>query len=249
MTDEFTLDHVVIKPDEATEPELIMLYGPYGGGKSWLAGSASEVEGLFPLLYLDAEGSTVGTLNSFDRNRIDIVRPKKSYPGKEYIATKQILESLLTEKHKYKTVVIDPLNTVFEWAKVKGNVPGDGFAKWNFVHEELTADGGIISQLKEAPFLAILVLHEKREGGEDDGPSFAEFRWQGQGTALLGQYPDMVGYVTRDTNAAGISTSTLQTAPTKRSNAKNRFGLPAKITDPSLKKVYDIIRNNKEVSN
>jgi len=135
---------------------------------------------------------------------------------------------------------------MLEWAKEAGNKPGDGFAKWNFVHENLTAHKGLIPRLKDAKFLVILIVHEKKEGGEDDGPSFAEFRWQGQGTALLGQYPDMIGYVTRDTNAAGVSTSTLSTAPNKRSNAKNRFGLPAKMVDPSLQKIYNFISQTKE---
>jgi len=56
----------------------------------------------------------------------------------------------------------------------------------------------------------------------------------------------MVGYVTRDTNSAGVSTTTLQTAPTKRSNAGNRFGLPAKIISPTMKKIYDIIDNKED---
>lgn len=241
--DTFSLDHLVIKADAASEPELIMLYGPYGGGKTWLAGSISEVEDHYPVLYIDCEGSTTGVFTEFDKDRIDIWRPKKTNPGKEFQAVKAALKGLINKEHKYKAVVIDPLNTFFEWAKKAGDKPGDGYAKWNFVHEEITQEGGLISQLKEADFLAILVLHEKKEGGEDDGPTFADFRWQGQGQALLGQYPDMVGYVTRDTNASGVSTSTLQTAPTKRSNAKNRFGLPAKMQDPSMKKIYEFIES------
>jgi len=246
--DEFELDlSAHIRPPEASSrPELIMLYSTYGHGKTWLACSASEVEDLYPVLVIDNEGSTTGVIENFDKSRIDVIRPKDRWPGKEWQGTKQLLEGLLTKTHKYKTVVIDPLNTMFEWGKKAGNVPGDGFAKWNFVHEEFTADGGIISRLKQAPFLSILVLHDKKEGGEDDGPSFSDFRWQGQGTALLGQYPDMVGYLTRDTNSAGVSVSTLHTAPTKRSNAKNRFGLPAKILNPSMKSIYELIDNKKE---
>lgn len=241
MTDEFSLDEFEWKQEGPTRPELLMFYGPYGQGKTHMALSASEVEGLYPVAVLDLEGSTTGVVDKFDKDRITIVRPKERWPGKEWPATLTVLENLLTKPHPYKTVVIDPLNTLFEWGKRAGDKPGDGFAKWNFVHEAFTSDNGIISRLKAAPFLSILVVHEKKEGGEDDGPSFADFRWQGQGTALLGQYPDLVGYVTRDTNSAGVSTSTLHTAPTRRNNAKNRFGLPAKITDPSMQKLYDLI--------
>jgi hypothetical protein len=248
MTDEFTLDEYRWVQEGPTLPELIMLYGPYGQGKTYLGLSASEVEGLYPMAVIDLEGSTTGVVDNFDQDRITVVRPKENpkWKGKEWDATMTLLENLLTKKHPYKTVMIDPLNTLLEWGKKKGTVPGDGFAKWNFVHDKLTAEGGLISRLKDADFLTILIVHEKRESGEDDGPGFADFRWQGQGVGFLGQYPDMVGYVTRDTNSAGVSTSTLQTAPTKRSNAKNRFGLPAKIVDPSMAKIYEMIRNRKE---
>lgn len=246
MTNEFDLSSYLAPRDSLREPGLLMFYGPYGQGKTYLGLSASQVEGLFPMLVIDFEGSTTGVLDNFDDDRIDVIRPKDRWPGNEWKATKTLLERLLTEKHKYKTVMLDPLNTLFEWGKAAGEKPGDGFAKWNFVHDEFTADGGIVSRLKHAPFLSILILHEKKEGGEDDTLPFADFRWQGQGVGLLGQYPDMVGYVTRDTNAAGVSTSTLHTAPTKRNNAKNRFGLPAKMVDPSMAKIYEIIREKKE---
>jgi hypothetical protein len=206
-----------------------------------LAMSASEL-GLGKVAYLDLEGSTTGVYDKFDQSKIDVVRVKERWPGKEWGAFKTLTTNLLAKPHDYGVVVIDPLNTAFEWGKKAGEKPGDGFAKWNFVHEQFTEDGGLIAKLKAAPFLAIVILHEKESGGEDDTLTKADFRWQGQGTGFLGQYPDMVGYVTRATNSAGVSTSTLSTAPTSRNNAKNRFGLPAKIVDPSLPKVYDLIR-------
>lgn len=246
MTAEFDLSSYIAPREGLKDPQLILLYGPYGGGKTHLSLTASQVEDLYPVLAIDFEGSTTGVVENFDPDRVDVIRPRDKWPGQEWRATNTLLNRLITEKHKYKTVVLDPLNTFFEWGKAAGDKPGDGYAKWNFVHEAFTADSGIISRLKHAPFLSILVVHEDKKGGEDEGLTFSDFRWQGQGTALLGQYPDMVGYVTRDTNAAGVSTSTLATAPTKRNNAKNRFGLPAKMVDPSLGKIYEIIREKKE---
>lgn len=244
MTELFTLDEFAWTPEGVTLPELIMLYSDYGQGKTHLGLSASEVEGLYPMLVLDLEGSTTGVIDKFDKSRITVVRPKEQWPGKEWNATNKIINDLLTKDHPYKTVMIDPLNTLFEWGKKAGDKPGDGFAKWNFVHEKFTEDGAIISRLKDAPFLAILVVHMQQTGGEDDTMPYADFRWQGQGRSLLGQYPDMVGYLTRTTNSAGVSTSTLHTAPTNRNNAKNRFGLPAKIADPSMQSIYDLIKGN-----
>lgn len=246
QTDEFNLsEYAWTPPSGPTLPELILLYGSYGSGKTYCGLTASQVEELSPMVVLDLEGSTTGVIDNFDQSKITIIRPKERWPGKEWAATCKVLDDLLTKPHGYKTVMVDPLNTMFEWGKVAGDKPGDGFAKWNFVHEKFTADGGYISRLKAAPFLAVLIVHDEQTTGEDDGPKFADFRWQGQGRAMLGQYPDLVGYITRDTNSAGVSTSTLMTAPTKRNNAKNRFGLPAKIVDPSLPKIYDMIKEDK----
>lgn len=248
MTFDFddTLAKYTKKPGQMSTPEQIMIYGPYGSGKTRLAASASEVEGLYPVLVIDNEGSTTGVVDQFDQERVKVIRIKESFPGREYDGFKSIVEGLLTKEHSYKTVVIDTLGSVLEWAKRKGEKPGDGFAKWNFVHEELTADNGLIQRLRDAPFLSVLVLHEKKEQPDEDGPSYAEFRWQGQGTGMLGQYPDNIWYITRDTNSAGVSKSTMLTRANKRSNAKNRFDLPHKIEDPDLAKIYAFIRNNNQ---
>jgi hypothetical protein len=248
MTDEFEVDfsQFLADPNKLTDPQLLVFYGPYGSGKTWLAASAALVEGLYPVLIIDTEGSTTGVVGQFPEGRVDVIRPKEMWPGEEYKKTKALINNLLHKKHKYKTVVIDPMNSVFEWALAVGEKPGDGYAKWNFVREELTDDKALIDQLKNAPFLAILVTHEEKTGGEGEGLTFADFRWQGGGKARVGQYPDMVGYITRDTNSAGVSTSTLHTAPTKRNNAKNRFGLPAKMVDPSMATIMKHIREKKE---
>lgn len=215
---------------------------------TWLAASASEVEGLYPMLIIDTEGSTTGTLKEFDPARIDIIRPKDQAPGKEWVFTNKILDGLLSKPTKYKTVVIDAFDVFFEWGlkHFYNEKPGDGFYKWNAIHEELTSPEGLVSRLKTASLLAILVVHEKREGGEDDGPTTADFMWQGQGKSKLGQFPDMVGYVTRNTNAGGQTVTTLHTQPTTRNNAKNRFGLPAKMIDPRMSTIYNLIESNKE---
>lgn len=247
MTAEFNLDldKYITDPESLTLPEMMLFYGPPGGGKTWLAASAAQVEGLYPVLILDTEGSTQGTIDSFPKDRIKVIRPQKAFPGNEYKGSVQVLEGLLTKTHPYKTVVIDVADVLQEWATAEGKVPGDGFAQWNFTHDELTAPPnkraerrGLFHRLKAADFLVILVIHDTQEMNEEGAVISANFQWQGQGKTKLGGLPDVVGYVTRDTNSAGVSTTTLATAPSKRSKAKNRYGFPAKITDPSMSKLY-----------
>ena len=52
-------------PSEMGHPQMIALYGQPGCGKTYLAASISEVEGYYPVLIIDTEGSTVGTLAGF----------------------------------------------------------------------------------------------------------------------------------------------------------------------------------------
>lgn len=254
MSDEFSLDQYIVKPDRLSEPEMIILYGPPGGGKTHLAHSVAEVEGLWPVLSLDTEGSTQGTIEGFPKDRIDVIRPQKVFPGNEWKGSIQVLEGLLTKKHKWKTVIIDVADVLQEWGIAEGKVAGDGYAQWNFIHDELTAPPnkkkgvrGLFHRLKAADFLTILVIHDKQESLNEEGTlTYGTVQWQGQGKTKIGGIPDIMGYVTRDTNSAGVSTSTVHLAGNKRFLAKNRFGLPAKIVDPSMAKIYDMIRNREK---
>lgn len=252
-TDEFELDlsGFVIKSEELGLPQFLLWYGPYGGGKTRLALSASEVEGLYPMLVIDTEGSTTGVIDQFDKSRIDVIRPAKQWPNAPWQKTVSLLNNLLKKTHKYKTVVIDAADVLLDWGLQELHEPGDGFAKWNKIHSALTESNkevgqGLFFKLKDADFLTILVVHEKKEGGTEDSLPFADFLWSGQGRSKLGGIPDIVGYVTRDTNSAGESVSTLQTAPTKKNNAKTRYALPAKMAGADMAKIYDIITNTKE---
>lgn len=253
MTDEFELDlkQFVSPPESLGLPQMILLYGPYGGGKTHLALSASEVDDLYPMLVIDTEGSTTGVIDHFDQSRIDVIRPMEMWPNTPWQKTINLLNNLLKKTHKYKTVVIDAADVLLDWGIPELKVSGDGFAHWNAIHATLTQSNkevgqGLFFKLKDADFLTILVVHEKKEGGTEEAPPFADFMWSGQGRTKLGGIPDIVGYVTRDTPASGVSVSTLQTAPTKKNNAKTRYALPAKMVDPSMTKIYEQIAKTKE---
>lgn len=263
MTDEFSLDKYVKKPEALGDPEMIMLVGPPGGGKTRLAASAAEVEGLYPVLIIDTEGSTTGTLRSLPKDRIDVLRPMEVFPAKEvYPATVQVLEGLLTQEHKYKTVIIDTADVFAEWATAYGHVDGNAFAKWEFLHSELTAppsytksgkqvNRGLFHRLKTANFLAVLVVHDKQEYNDEGALVRDTFQWQGQGKTKLGGIPDLVGIITRNTTSSGVAKSTMKVGSSTRASSKNRYEqeLPAKIEDPTMTSLYAAIRNKSEESN
>lgn len=259
MTDEFSLDEYVTKPEALGDPQMIMLVGPAGGGKTRLAASAAEVEGLYPMLIIDTEGSTTGTLRGLPADRIDVLRPMEKFPAKDvYPGTVQVLEGLLTKPHKYKTVVIDTADVFAEWATAYGTVENNSYAKWEFLHSELTAppsytksgkvvNRGLFHRLKSAPFLTILVVHDKQEYSEDGSLIRDTFQWQGQGKTKLGGIPDMVGIITRHTSSSGVAKSTMKVGSSTRAASKNRYedAIPAKVEDPTMASIYAAIRANK----
>ena len=256
LTDQFDLSAYTMKPDALGDPQMLMFVGPPGGGKTWLAASASEVEGLYPVLHIDLEGSTQGTLTGLDPDRIDVLRPMEKFePSKVYPKTIAVLEGLLTKPHKYKTVVIDPADVLQRWARAYGNVDGNKFAQWEFLDDELTnpptydskgkqLSRGLFHRLKSAPFLTILVVHDKQEYDEDGTLVRDTFLWQGQGKSKLGGIPDMVGIITRSTSG-NKSKSTMKVGSSPRASSKNRYEsvLPAKIEEPTLSEIYAKIRN------
>lgn len=250
----FNLDAYVIKPDQVESPQLGILYGPPGQGKTWLAASAAEVDGLWPVLIIDVEGSTQGALQGLPPDRIEIVRPQE-LPDvaveNRYTFVMGLMHNLIHKEHKYKTVIIDSADVLLEMGLDHYEDPKDGFAKWSRVHSDLTApvtgsDFGLFHRMKAAPFLGILVIHDKKDQDSEGTNLGSTFMWQGQGQSKIGGIPDFVGYVTRNTNAAGVSKTTMHTAPTSRSQAKNRFGWPARVEEPTMAKLYDHIKNNKE---
>lgn len=246
------LSAYVSPPEELIDPQMILLYGPYGQGKTWLAGSASQMEELAPVLYVDVEGSTTGTLSDFDSDKIDVVRVQKRAAELElhpYAFTANLLLDVLNNNTKYKTIVIDTVDYLQGFAEdyyesINPN-PSDGYYVWRMIKKDFAMPGGIIPRLKEAPQLAILVVHERKDTNKDGVVLKTDFSLSGQSKELIGGFPDIVGYVTRTQDIkTGTVKGNLSMLPSKRNMGKNRFKL-SDITDPTIEKLYNEIRRGK----
>ena len=248
----FPLDKYVKKPSEASAPDQIMIMGPYGGGKTYLAASSSLVPELQKVLILDLEGSTTGTVSDFSDQNLDIINIKKQardngiHPVEFFEA---VLEVLWDNEDHYGTVVIDTLDVLNEMYidyhdknADQENGTKNHFYKWTKTREVLTSSNGLIARLKDANFLSILVMHEE----VDDTSGAFDFSWTGKGARSdLGQFPDLVMRVNRKYNQKKkIWNTEVITAPTERGQAKSRYTekIPPVIeSDVTMAELWDMI--------
>lgn len=97
----------ITKPKAGLETASALFYGPVGCGKTTLAASVVEVAELSPVLVVDFENSTASVADKYgDHPDLDVVQVR------EWKKAEQLIESLCTKPHKYKTVIMDPMNNL-----------------------------------------------------------------------------------------------------------------------------------------
>lgn len=234
----------MVKPSEMNQPNLILLYGNPGGGKSWLAASVSDVPGVDKVLIIDTENSTTGTLHGFDDEKIDII-PVSTHEGFESVL-EAVLEAADRDDFEYDAVIIDTVDVAQSRAleHFEENAPLnkageiDGFKVWGAL-KNWTED--LFRALQEAPFISIAVLHSDRQKTES-GPFVDLVALAGSSKNTVPGIPDLVGFVSREGDTSTVHLGSSQTRSTK-----NRFHLPNEIEDPTMKGIFDAIKNRDAV--
>lgn len=237
----------VSDPTDMGDPEMLCLYGPAGHGKSWLMASACEVEGYYPVLIIDTEGSAIGTVTGFPKNKLKIKRVRTL---KEYEAVVKALRR--DPDNPFKFVSVDTFGQVLNWKKqeiwanpIKAQSGADDTLKmWGKLYDygQLAVDA-----LRNAPFKTGIIMHEKEER-DNVGVMYSRLWLEGQIKAYLPSKPDLTGLLVADTDEN--TEKTVRTiwfgADTQRAT-KTRFeelGLPNKLTNPTMSIIIGIIREN-----
>ncbi len=230
---ELAFAQFIKKAEALNAPKSILLYGDPKNGKTWLAASASEIEELSPVLLIDVEGGAAAIAR--DWRDVDVINVEN------HANLESVLAGLLTTKHKYKTVIIDTLGVAMDRAeKAFGEKPenrNNKFGKWGDLKEWTNKT---IRALHSAPFLTILIAHAQDEKDEQTGAVKIMPMLPGSAKNTLPAIPDIIGYLTGEKTEEGVK-RVLHLQSSDRLVSGNRFGLPGKLYEPSMKKIIDAI--------
>lgn len=248
-----TLAKYVKKPAALNEPELLLLYGQPGCGKTHLAGTVADLPDIKKVLYLDIEGSTTGVLARLDNGaKIDVIRIDQHETP--FLFLQAILAGLFENgaETEYDAVVIDTFDVAQNMAedhyeeiapRGKSGEP-DGYWKWAEVKRWSvdTANG-----LKRIKALGIMVIHDTEEK-TSSGALTKRLLLTGKAKDLVPGIPDVVAYLERKI-IDGSAQTVAYFGTDDNKVTKDRFDFPPKVlgaTIPSLYKYISEQKSNKE---
>lgn len=227
-------EKLISKASQLNAPKTMLIYGDPKRGKSWFAASAAEVAELSPVLVLDTEGGSSAIARDWKDVEVLEVDTHEKFD--------QAVSALLSQPHKYKTVIIDTLGVAMDKAeKFFGEKPenrNNKFGKWGDLKEWIT---DMTRKLHAAPFLSILVAHAQDDKDDQTGAVKTVPLLPGSAKNTLPAIPDIIGYMAAESDGEGNVHRVLYLQSSDRLVSGNRFGLPAKLYDPSMKKIIDKI--------
>lgn len=231
-------EQFIQKASALNTPKTMLVYGDPKRGKSWFAASAAEVAELSPVLVIDTEGGSSAIAR--DWKDVDVINVKSH---EEFDS---VVKSLINTQHKYKTVIIDTLGVAMDRAeKSFGERPenrNNKFGKWGDLKDWVT---DMTRKLHSAPFLSILVAHAQDEKDDQTGAVKIVPLLPGSAKNTLPSIPDIIAYMGAEADDKGNIHRVLYLESSDRMVTGNRFGLPGRLVDPSMKKIIDKINGGK----
>lgn len=231
---ELAFSKFIKKAEALNVPKSMLIYGDPKNGKTWLAASASEVAEFGPVLLIDVEGGA--TAIARDWRDVDVIQVDT------HEQLESVLDGLLSQQHKYKTVIVDTLGVAMDRAeKVFGEKPenkNNRFGKWGDLKEWANQ---MVRKMHHADFLSIFIAHAQDEKDDSTGAVKTVPMLAGSTRNTLPAIPDIIAYLTSEKNEDNIK-RVLYLQGSDSLVSGNRFGLPARMIDPSMKKIMDTIK-------
>lgn len=227
-------------PAQAITTLNILIYGPAGAGKTYLAGTAQDHPETSPVLFLDIEG---GTTTLRKRKDIDVVRIDNT------ARLNEVYEMVAMDTEgSYRTVVLDSLtelhsvimgNVMKQRLEKRPDLAGEppGMKEWGLAGDKLKT---VVRAFRDLPLNTIIIALDKTDKDENGKVSIAP-ALPGQLSMNIPGFLDIVGYMTANDEEDEI-VRRLQTQKTRKVIAKDRTGVLAPVIEsPSIPLIFEQI--------
>jgi hypothetical protein len=222
------------KPRRADQSFSMLLMGDPKSGKTLLAGTASLVAGLSPVLVLAVEdGSSVLARDYPD---IDVIEVE------DWATAGAIITAVAEGTTKYKTLIVDTLGELQE--HMKDHITSNGqndmrIQDWGTIKDNTV---NTVKMLHRSPVNSIFITHS--ETVKDETTGAIKIQPVLLGKASLGEVPKVVDIIAYLAVAQDKSTKenfrVLQTGQDGRILAGDRFGkLDFQIINPTMTDIYE----------
>lgn len=236
MTNAFDLSDLgvaVSKPTNPTAKQSILVYGRVRCGKSTFAASAANVEGMYPVLWLATEDGTASFAGMYPDDRIDVVQ------AQSWDTIKTVLEAVLNNETKYKTIVVDTLGQLQEIIKREYLDANNGkaeFAMWDKINMGLVQ---VVDSLHNSKYNSVFIAHTDKVQDGVDGKVYISPYFLGKKSSVdIPKIPDTIAYMYKGENEDGEPTRKMLLTSVDRYDAGSRFEhiLPPGLDDPTMEK-------------
>ena len=252
---------------EPFAPPTVLLYGPTGAGKTYLASSASMVEDLCPvcLIAMARTDATLVDKKDIDLDKITLLDPKaymkQANLSNEWDASAQLIRSVRDLKpFRFKCVILDDLSVLQYYAEDRAKEITPFHKDGGSVLLELTQQGDYrlarsriitaVLDLMDACIAngAMFIMTTKERliqlppEGDQDPDSLKVYKFS---PALMPSLiEDMTGAADIVGKLRAISgSSVLETRRTPYRDAKDRYGLIGdSMKDPTMAKIMEKLR-------
>lgn len=236
-----TLGGLKVEPvAEVTRYINIIVYGDSGVGKTVLAGSASAIAEMSPVIVVDIEGGTM----SLNATYPDVTRVRI----KTWADMQKVYDELYRGKHGYKTVVLDSLTEINNFSRqqimkdLMAAEPGrdpdiPSQREWG---KNIEQTRKLVRAFRDLPmnviFTALSVKDKAPSGLTLTRPSLP-----GKLSGEVAAFVDIVAYYYIKAKD-GAQKRFLLTTGTEKEVAKDRSGrLPSVVEEPTMAKLYDLM--------
>lgn len=230
---------VIEEPTPARKRTSMLLYGRHRVGKSSLVAQCAEVDGMFPILWLATEDGTGAFAGQYPKGRIDVVHIKTT--GQMI----QIVNNVVDNKTKYKTVVIDTAGQFQEiikrdYAAANPNAK-NAYEVWDKVAGGLSY---VTDALHNSQYNFFLIAHTAKEKDDVLGTVLLSPHFLGKKSLVeIPKIPDTIAYLEKQEDDEGNGYRLLHLTASGRIDAGSRYEhkLPDFMKNPKMADYYEAI--------